>query len=156
MYTLDTIFTRERSKSLRSISVSVRIAKRISLVWSEIFKGRMSEDLTFGYYKKFTLGIYTTNFCWVNEIPAHKKMIIKTIEDLLNHKGVVKYIKVHHMPEIESQKEDELAKANYNNSSFEAKIQKENELKRLRGDRLCATCKVVYTKAGTCVFCDTQ
>ena len=156
MFNLDSIFTREKSRSLRSISASVKIAKRIKLSWPELFKGRMSDDLTFGYYKKFTLGIYTTNFCWVNEINVHKGMIIKNIESTLKKEGVVKYIKVHHMTEEPPR---EVKKKGYKNTqeiSFEEKIKRENELKRLRGARLCDICKVVYTSKIKCVFCDTR
>ncbi|RAP38763.1 hypothetical protein DID80_02280 [Candidatus Marinamargulisbacteria bacterium SCGC AAA071-K20] len=155
MFDLATIFTRERSKSLRSVSVSVKIGKRLSLAWTEIFKGRMAEDLSFGYYKKFALGIYSTNYCWINEIQAHKDIIIKRIEEVLDKKGIVKYLKVHHMPEGAPKKEIRKPNEAFLRLSFKEKIKKTNELKRLRGDRLCDTCKVVYTKKGRCVFCET-
>lgn len=152
MFNLEHIFAKEKSRTLKSVSISLNMGRRLKLIWPEVFQGRMAQDLEYGYYKKFTLGIYTTNPCWINEIQAHKDLILDKISEKLGKKGIVRYLKIHHTDSKELIQKS-IPKKEKKCLSFEDKIREANKLKRLRGLQLCDTCKVMYTESGTCLFC---
>lgn len=152
MFELKEVLSKERSKWVKSVLKNQQVGQLIQSAWDSVFTGQLGVDLKFGYYKNGELCILTQNYCWVQEIKFHEKMIKKKVDQVLGKRYVVRDIKVV-LAKESVEKKVLKSDANAVSLSLEDKIKATNRGKRLRGDILCDTCKVFLPKNSQCVFC---
>ena len=125
-----------------------QIADTLKSNWSDIF-GRLSTDLSFYYYNKRILAVFTANPLWKNEIKFFKKQILEKIEVLFNGKKIVLDLRIY----TKKLADEKLVSFSVSGLSFEDKIRIINQKKIKDGYKLCSKCEERYTLDLVCAQC---
>ena len=125
-----------------------QVSDKIKSNWDIIF-GRLSTDLSFYYYNRRVLAVFTSNPLWKNEIKFFKKQLIDKLTEIFNGKKIVVDIKVY----TKKLSDEKLVEFSVSGLSFEDKIRLSNEKRKQKGYKLCGKCNENYTLDPICVHC---
>ena len=125
-----------------------QVSDKIKANWSDIF-GKLSTDLSFYYYNKRILAVYTSNPLWKNEIKFFKKQILEKIMLIFSGKKIVIDLRVY----TKKLSDEKLVEFSVSGLSFQDKIRLLNERKLKKGYKICVSCNEFYTLDKTCIQC---